>query len=587
VGERKKQPSKKMPAQVKNDVNKPCLDTMPVRHHVQRSQTQRVKIPDHHNAFIQELLQEKQPFHTLEAFELQCARGFALPLPEAVEAALETLGLLTASLLGESTGVKSALILLASASDTGIQSQRTPAHHPSEDYQAPPATTAFFDRPLSAEKRFFGSKFKQTVEHPIKVGNQVMGSLLVGCTPTVSTLDNKVLLFEKLVILTQYLAPHVVSLNHFQQEKSQNTLLETYANIASAFVTAADQNGIVSALLTQLCTKSSQNMFFLANPLSDWLVGPLKGISLLASVSERKTLEEVSLPEARSVLVHHLLETPLNTSQVALLGTRVAVCPPWLWQLLAVFEPFETTCADTVMLFPASVPGHSEPLGWVGLAWQKKLPLSLSVATTTMILRLCTLMAQALVRMTSFKQVETLAQTDSLTGLLNRRGFYDCFESELERCRRNPTPLCLAMVDVDHFKVLNDAYGHLVGDDVLQALATLLQNNVRRSDIVCRFGGEEFALLLPQATLQDGYELMERIRGLLYEAHLLPQRPDIRVSISAGVSAIPDEWLHVKRRSGKKSLGAMSSKQILENALHLADKNLYLAKQSGRNQVKA
>ncbi len=168
-----------------------------------------------------------------------------------------------------------------------------------------------------------------------------------------------------------------------------------------------------------------------------------------------------------------------------------------------------------------------------------------------------------------------MAHTDELTGLTNRRGFYERFESEIERARRNPASLCVVMVDVDFFKRLNDSFGHLIGDQVLCRLADLFHSNVRRSDVVARFGGEEFALLLPDTTLTSATELMERIRREVQQVVCRGMSGEpVQFTISAGIAQIdPTHGL------------SKPSREVISEALAYADEQLYLAKESGRNRV--
>jgi diguanylate cyclase (GGDEF)-like protein len=106
-----------------------------------------------------------------------------------------------------------------------------------------------------------------------------------------------------------------------------------------------------------------------------------------------------------------------------------------------------------------------------------------------------------------------LARTDPLTGLLNRRAWRDLLDAELARSARNATSVCVAMLDLDHFKRFNDDHGHVAGDAFLQQLAAEWQAAVRPSDTVARYGGEEFALLLPDCTLPAAVEVIERLRA--------------------------------------------------------------------------
>lgn len=161
-----------------------------------------------------------------------------------------------------------------------------------------------------------------------------------------------------------------------------------------------------------------------------------------------------------------------------------------------------------------------------------------------------------------------LATHDSLTGLLNRRACLDSLLAELDRGRRAGNPVCIVMADIDHFKRVNDAHGHLIGDEVLCEVARRMQSSLRRYDTIGRFGGEEFLLVLPGCSLEEGVKLAERICHLVRSEPAKARNKSIDVSISLGV--------------------AVASQPVpgdLEVLLGSADAALYRAKEAGRNRV--
>ncbi|ADV65785.1 diguanylate cyclase [Deinococcus maricopensis] len=159
---------------------------------------------------------------------------------------------------------------------------------------------------------------------------------------------------------------------------------------------------------------------------------------------------------------------------------------------------------------------------------------------------------------------------DPLTGLFNRRYLDETFEREVRRAERHRRSLSILMLDVDHFKRFNDTFGHEAGDAVLVALAQLMTRHFRREDIVCRYGGEEFAVLLTDASFQDGLNRAEALRAATAELRpTLQGRALGGISISVGVSGFPEH--------------ARDSAELLR----LADSALYEAKQAGRNRVMA
>lgn len=163
----------------------------------------------------------------------------------------------------------------------------------------------------------------------------------------------------------------------------------------------------------------------------------------------------------------------------------------------------------------------------------------------------------------------TLTMTDPLTGVPNRRQLFSRLEQELARAQRFGAHLSILMVDIDHFKRLNDVAGHRAGDDALRRVADLLRSKVRKVDLVARYGGEEFMLVLPQTSKADACEVAEKLRRTVAETPLLaaPGLPTGHVTISVGVSTYPVD------ATGQDTL------------VDCADAALYASKRTGRNRV--
>lgn len=168
----------------------------------------------------------------------------------------------------------------------------------------------------------------------------------------------------------------------------------------------------------------------------------------------------------------------------------------------------------------------------------------------------------------SVEQLAEQINTDPLTGLHNYRHFSESIEQEMERTRRSAQPLCLMVVDLDHFKRVNDNWGHEVGNQVLQNTAKLIRQALRRFDVPCRYGGEEFAILLPNTYLADGYSVAERLRCLIEECTLDIKGSPLQVTASVGVDVFTS-----------------SNKDSARDFIERTDKLLYAAKEAGRNQV--
>jgi len=165
-------------------------------------------------------------------------------------------------------------------------------------------------------------------------------------------------------------------------------------------------------------------------------------------------------------------------------------------------------------------------------------------------------------------KLSELVSHDSLTGLFNYRHFSGTLPAVLERTRRSLQPACLILVDLDHFKKINDTWGHQVGDLALQHAARLMQQQVRIVDTVCRYGGEEFAIILPDTSLRQAVAVAERIRKAIEETALVFAEGELSFTASLGV----DVYLP-------------SSSRSQEALIESTDKLLYQAKESGRNRV--
>lgn len=168
------------------------------------------------------------------------------------------------------------------------------------------------------------------------------------------------------------------------------------------------------------------------------------------------------------------------------------------------------------------------------------------------------------------QELERQAHVDYLTGLSNRRYFLEQAEVELNRSQRFPRPLSVFMLDIDHFKSINDTYGHQTGDLVLKTLAATCRTTLRDIDIVGRLGGEEFAILLPETGLDKAPEVAERLLKSIAKAKVQPESGiPLTFTVSIGVTTIP--------------LGTPIN---IDTLLHQADQALYQAKNSGRNQLR-
>ncbi|NBT59238.1 GGDEF domain-containing protein [bacterium] len=162
------------------------------------------------------------------------------------------------------------------------------------------------------------------------------------------------------------------------------------------------------------------------------------------------------------------------------------------------------------------------------------------------------------------------ANTDSLTQLYNKRYFMESLEKEFSFTRRSLLPLSLIMLDIDFFKQINDNHGHVAGDKILKLLGSILASQTRLENIACRFGGEEFAIVLRGATTTQAKQVAERIRATVQNQKVSNKNKDISFTISMGVATFTGTNFNSP-----------------EEFLSRADELLYQAKQNGRNQTMA
>ena len=165
------------------------------------------------------------------------------------------------------------------------------------------------------------------------------------------------------------------------------------------------------------------------------------------------------------------------------------------------------------------------------------------------------------------EQIFNMASVDALTGCFNKRYFDDVFGKEINRAGQTNTDLCLVVFDIDHFKKINDTYGHPAGDAVLKTLCDVVKGLVRETDVFCRVGGEEFTILLPNTNLKTAQGAAELVRGAIEMTDFTFEDNTIPVTVSLGVAeyASPSE----------------GASELYKRT----DSNLYTAKRSGRNQV--
>lgn len=193
---------------------------------------------------------------------------------------------------------------------------------------------------------------------------------------------------------------------------------------------------------------------------------------------------------------------------------------------------------------------------------------------TDFLQRLATIVAICLENATNHERLKRVGLTDSLTGVNNRRFFDQRLIEETGRAQRTNEPLACLFMDVDHFKSVNDNHGHQVGDQVLRDVAGIIREQLRASDVLGRYGGEEFSALLVNASSDAAREIAERIRSLI-EKHVFTatDNKSLSLTISIGIATLP------------ANVGEASAETLSEDLVERADQAVYQAKSNGRNQV--
>ncbi len=175
-----------------------------------------------------------------------------------------------------------------------------------------------------------------------------------------------------------------------------------------------------------------------------------------------------------------------------------------------------------------------------------------------------------------YNTVKELSITDGLTGVFVRRHFLERFNEEIKRSIKNNFSLSVLMLDIDHFKMYNDTFGHLVGDVTLREVAKIIKENVRKVDLISRYGGEEFAIVLPETNKQGGVEAAERIRSAVAQRKFRVYDEETKVTVSIGLASFPEDVIG--------TYDEMQFELALE-LLQKADQSLYNAKETGRDKV--
>ncbi len=257
-----------------------------------------------------------------------------------------------------------------------------------------------------------------------------------------------------------------------------------------------------------------------------------------------------------------------------ILGTRILRKYDWL------IKTNDTNQYQSAALLPLK---RGEEIIGVQLLLSKDIDRYNRNDGTTFFQRLSAMIAISIENCIYRQRTLELGYQDGLTNAYNRRYFDERLKDEIDRCVRNKTDLVCLFIDIDFFKKVNDEHGHQVGDAVLVRLVTLMREQVRSSDIVTRYGGEEFAIILPDTGIQLAYEVAERIRSEVEKQQLVFNDTALSITVSIGLASLSQVRFQIKAKESEQT--GEVTKDLDKLLLKKADEALYQAKQTGRNQV--
>ena len=236
------------------------------------------------------------------------------------------------------------------------------------------------------------------------------------------------------------------------------------------------------------------------------------------------------------------------------------------------YDSWDGRCAEITPGLARAVVGvplknKSDVIGVLGLAYDRQSLKNFLDDEVRLLMRFAQFAALTVDNTQLYEATQELAVRDPLTSVYNRRHLFDLARLEFERVRRYSQKLSAVMLDIDHFKRLNDSWGHRAGDTVLRSVADCCRSHLREVDTPARYGGDEFVILLPYADLEQAVQVANRIRRVVAETPIRTEQAELNVTVSAGVVQVDQVTLN------------------LETLLERADRALYVAKRLGRNRV--
>jgi diguanylate cyclase (GGDEF)-like protein len=348
-----------------------------------------------------------------------------------------------------------------------------------------------------------------------------------------------------------------------QQLERSNSLIQALAQVSARTAAASDPEGVLQTLGSELAELGLRCVVALSNAdkqfaILRYLSLPKRLVRALERIGNIK-LQNYAIPITKlppySDLTQHssLVKDPLSTvtNWAPDFPRHTAV------KILKLIGITETTSVCQLPLITEGKP--------MGILWMWGEALKESDLNTVSLF--ATQVAAALQNASLLTEVGRLAITDDLTGLFNRRHFFEVAEEIFAHAQKSNSPLASLIVDLDHFKQFNDCYGHGVGDQVLREVARLMSTAMRESDIIGRYGGEEFSILLPDTIVKAAIYVAERLLSFVSDVPIETEAGTLTVQLSVGVA------------------GTSKETPTLQSLILRADQAMYLAKSAGRNCV--
>jgi diguanylate cyclase (GGDEF)-like protein len=402
---------------------------------------------------------------------------------------------------------------------------------------------------------------------PLKVESKMLGVVNVESTKTNAfTIEDE----ELLTIIAGQLATAIQRLRTVQAERFQtqllersNSLIRALAQVNARAAVATDPDGILQTLGNELCMLGMRCAIALSDD------GAHKAILRYISVPDRliQALERIGNLKIRNYSIPAENLSPFfdSTHNTCLVGDPLGMLMSWAPDFPAhnarrILKLIGLTKTTSVCNLPLITEGKSMGVLWM---WGEGIHES-DLPTMSLF---ASQLAAALQNANLLTEVGRLAVTDDLTGIYNRRHFFELAEKRFTRAQQDDTPLSALIVDLDHFKSFNDKYGHHVGDQVLRAAAQMMSSALRDSDIIGRYGGEEFSIILPDTNNNAAIYVAERLLSQVSDVPIETEAGKLAIQLSIGIAGLSQET------------------PSLHSLIVRADQALYVAKTAGRNRM--